>query len=533
MRFLIALIALVAAAMVTTPSEAREAGDVIPLLKRHEIQVLLEAKFSPAEIAARAGVSVATVQRVADEDPVAHVDDAAERKRRRIGRPSKVLAVESDVRSWIEAEPDLPSQELLRRAKEAGYAGGKSAFYDLAARLRPSRDAPVVRFEGLPGEFSQHDFGQVDVRFVDGRCVRVRFFASRLKYSRFVAVSIVPDERTETLVRTLVRHFVAFGGVPLLAVFDRPRTIVAKGGRGRDVSAFNATFAQVMLELGVGVEMCAPRSGNQKGAVESLVKWVKGAFFKWRKFLDERDLHAQLAAWVREANFATPNRATGVFPETRRLQELARLRPVRVTPATLALRVPIVVGPSAEIAFEGRSWSMPSGAANTTGTAFVYEDRIRFVAGRFEATHTRGGPAGTRATLPEHRAEKVASVHGARAVQYAQRQHLLDLGADAEALLTALVHRAPAGTREEVAVLHALLVRHGDEAMRSALARVVTADRLTVDAVIEALVPQDTARTHAALRELVAKTAERPALRSSRRASVTTKRAQMRERGAR
>ena len=34
----------------------------------------------------------------------------------------------------IEAEPDLPSQELLRRAKEAGYAGGKSAFYDLAAR---------------------------------------------------------------------------------------------------------------------------------------------------------------------------------------------------------------------------------------------------------------------------------------------------------------------------------------------------------------------------------------------------------------
>jgi hypothetical protein len=32
----------------------------------------------------------------------------------------------------------------------------------------------VVRFEGLPGEFSQHDFGQVDVRFLDGSTRRVQ-----------------------------------------------------------------------------------------------------------------------------------------------------------------------------------------------------------------------------------------------------------------------------------------------------------------------------------------------------------------------
>ncbi len=92
-----------------------------------------------------------------------------------------------------------------------------------------------MRFEGLPGEFSQHDFGHVDVRFVDGRKKRVHFFASRLKYSRFVAVSLVDNEQTETIVRCLARHFVCFGGLPLLAVFDRPRTIVKKSGKGRDV----------------------------------------------------------------------------------------------------------------------------------------------------------------------------------------------------------------------------------------------------------------------------------------------------------
>jgi hypothetical protein len=64
----------------------------------------------------------------------------------------------------------------------------------------------VVRFEGLPGEFLQHDFGHVDGTFVDGRKESVHFFASRLKCSPFVAVTRVDDER---IVRPLARDFVA------------------------------------------------------------------------------------------------------------------------------------------------------------------------------------------------------------------------------------------------------------------------------------------------------------------------------------
>jgi hypothetical protein len=41
----------------------------------------------------------------------------------------------------------------------------------------------------------------------------------------------MPDERVETLVRTLVDHLVAFGGIPLVAVFDRPKTVALQWGR--------------------------------------------------------------------------------------------------------------------------------------------------------------------------------------------------------------------------------------------------------------------------------------------------------------
>jgi transposase len=467
---------------------------MLPLLKRHEVQVLLGAGFTPAEVATRAGVSEDSVRRVRGETAVKNADDAAEHRRRGIGRPSKAAPFAEKLRAWLEEDAELPTQELFRRAREAGYDGRKSALYALAAGLRPARTTPVVRFEGLPGEFSQHDFGHVDVRFVDGRKKRVHFFASRLKYSRFAAVTLVRDERVETIVRCLARDFVAFGGLPLLAVFDRPRTIVQRSGRGRDVEQWNATFAQAVIDIGVGVEMCAPRSGNQKGSVERLVGWVKSSFFKPRKFQDEADLSAQLAAWVIEVNTRTPSRATGVIPETRRQEELPRLRPVKVLPETLALRVPIFVGPTAEVVYDGVAYTMPPEATHVAGTLLLYEDRVRILAGRFESEQRRRKQGDPPAPVPEHRAAKIAAVHGDRAKLYEKREQLLRLGGSALALLTEITHATGRLARRHIESLYELLEEHGDDALRGAIDGAVADHELTVSAVLARLVPGDRGR---------------------------------------
>lgn len=478
---------MMAALMPTKDTKQWHGEEVVPLLTRHAIQVLLKAGFSVVEAAEQTSTSPDTVRRVRRETPVDHVDDKAAKSARRVGRPPKAAAYGTKVSKWLEAEPTLPTQELLRRALDDGYSGRKTAFYSLVAGLRPPRATPLVRFEGLPGEFSQHDFGQVDVKFVDGRKKRVHFFASRLKYSRFAAVTLVDNERVETIVRCLARDFVAFGGLPLMAVFDRPRTIVMKSGKGRAVVEFNPTFAQAIVDIGVGVEMSAPRSGNQKGSVERLVGWVKSSFFKPRKFQDEVDLQAQLAAWLRDVNTKTPCRATNEIPETRRQEELARLRPIKVLPENLALRHPIFVGPTAEVTFEGVRYSMPPAATHVAGTLFLFEDRVRIIAGRFTAEHRRRGRDELSAPLPEHRAAKVAAVHGKRAKLYEKRQQLLDLGPEALALLTDITHREPQLSSGRVEELYDLLESHGDDVLRSAIARAVQLGQLTVAAVVRAL----------------------------------------------
>ncbi len=439
------------------------------MLKRHEVEILLKAGHPKTEVARLAGVSLCSVKRIAEETPVVHVDDAAEREKRGIGRPSLVENFRKLIVATLEEKPDLPSLEILRRAREAGYPGGKTALYALVASLRPKDIQPLVRFEGLPGEFSQHDFGQVDVEFLSGVIRRVHFFASRLKHSRFMRVSLVQDETVESLVRNLAEHLHSWGGVPLMCVFDRPKTVALKWRRNGEVTEWNPVFAYALLEMGIGVELCWPHQPQQKGAVENLVGFVKSSFFKVRRFHDQEDLERQLIEWQREVNQERPCRATGVIPAVRLAEEAQRLRPLKVRPEDLALRIPVYVGPTGTVVHEGHAYSMPPEAISMPGTLYLYADRVRIVAGRYEAVHPRKFIAHEGSTLASHRAAMVAAVSGKRGKRYLKRQQLLELGEPAFLYLTEVVHRRPRQWFYDVDRLHDLLQRHGPAVLRGAL----------------------------------------------------------------
>ena len=212
---------------------------------------------------------------------------------------------------------------MPRRARLQGHDGSKSPFYALVAELRPRHVNVESHVEGLAGEFSQHDFGQMDVHFVDGSVRRVQCFASRLEFSRWAEVTLVDDQRAETQARTLLEPFVAFGGMPLCAVFDRPKTVALEWGADGRVTTWNPIFPAAAMDIGFAAEACWPCQPQQKGAVEELVGWVKSSFFEQRRFLGLDDLRRQLAEWLAGTNGTRPARATGVPPYARIAEERA------------------------------------------------------------------------------------------------------------------------------------------------------------------------------------------------------------------
>ena len=101
----------------------------------------------------------------------------------------------------------------------------------------------------------------------------VHVFASRLKWLRWVHVEPVPNEQVEAQVRSLFTAFASFGGVPLVAVFDDPKTVVISRQGGQ--IPWNSPSALVALDYRFGPESWTPRRGQEKGRVENLVGVVK------------------------------------------------------------------------------------------------------------------------------------------------------------------------------------------------------------------------------------------------------------------
>jgi len=91
------------------------------------------------------------------------------------------------------------------------------------------------------------------------------------------------DMREETLLRCLIACFGQLTGVPWVVTTDNMKTVTL----GRDAQhqpIWHPAFQKFAVEFAFHPSACAPAAGNQKGAVESLVKFVKGNFLAGRTF---------------------------------------------------------------------------------------------------------------------------------------------------------------------------------------------------------------------------------------------------------
>ena len=151
-------------------------------------------------------------------------------------------------------------------------------------------------------------------------------FVGRLKYSRWVYASFHDNMRYETLIRCILRCFESLDGVPWVLVFDNMSPVTT--GRNEDGNPiWNPKFRQFASEIGFHPEACALYSPNQKGTVESGVKFVKGNFLAGRTFSNDYDLQMQLTEWLSERN-SQKCQAHGQFPNELLSEERKAFEPL-------------------------------------------------------------------------------------------------------------------------------------------------------------------------------------------------------------
>ena len=269
-------------------------GNYIKVAARHSISMLFRNGWSQRRIARELGIDRKTVGRyIARElscEPKGAIPTA--------GKPGRKSQCEP-YRKLIEEKLDigLSAQRIFQDLRyDYGYHGSYEAVKRFVRRFKTAHPQRVYRIESPPGEEAQVDFGRgAPIKGTDGRRKITHVFRVVLSYSRKAYSESVLHQTTEIFIRCLENAFRAFGGVPKSISLDNLKAAVSNADwydpeLHPKIEEFGRYYGTVFLPT-------RPYTPQDKGKVESGVKYVKNNALKGRVFSDLEEENKFLSWW--------------------------------------------------------------------------------------------------------------------------------------------------------------------------------------------------------------------------------------------
>ena len=191
--------------------------------------------------------------------------DAVERALTRHGPAPRQPPAETLLRPYLgfiddtlSKYPKLVGTRLDEMLRDRGYAGSLRTLrrHLQTARPEPTREA-FLRTETLPAEQGQVDWAQVGSMKVPGGERKLWVFVIILAFSRAFWAELVFDLDIFSLLRSLVRAAVFFGGNPRQWLFDNPKTVVT--ARHGNLVRFHDQLLALAATMHVQPALCGVR----------------------------------------------------------------------------------------------------------------------------------------------------------------------------------------------------------------------------------------------------------------------------------
>lgn len=373
-------------------------------------------KWRVHTIAHQLGLHHTTVQRV-----LARAGVAVASPRR---RPSKIDPYVTLLQTTLAEYPSLTAARLYEMVRQRGYAGGPDHFRHLVALYRPRRPAEAyLRLRTLPGEQGQVDWASFGKLQIGATWRPLLGFVMVLSWSRQIFLRFFLNARMENFLRGHQAAFLAWQGCPRVLLYDNLKSAVLE--RRGDAVRLHPTLLALATHYGFEPRPVAVARGNEKGRVERAVQYVRRAFFAGRTISDLDQLNAEAAQWC--SGLAAERRC----PEDRTLSVAEAFAQER--PALLALpsnefpadeRVPVEVGKTPYVRFDGNDYSVPHTCVRRTLVVVADPSTVRVLDGaELVATHARSYSRGEQIEQPEHIAALVAAKRHASAHRGLDRLH--------------------------------------------------------------------------------------------------------------
>ena len=317
-------------------------------------------------------------------------------------RPSRFDPYVGFVREMLEKHPRLRATRIWQMLRERGCPLSPRQIRRLVARERPTRREAFLRRRTFPAEEAQVDwacFGHVTI----GAARRaLSAFVLTLTYSRWIFLRFFLDQSLENFLRGHVYAFADLQGVARHLLYDNLRSAVS--ARHGEAVRFNPRLLELAAHYHFSPRACAPARGNEKGAVERSVRYIRDSFFAARSFISLEDINRQALVWRDEVagarRWVADDRKT--VAEAFR-EEAAHLLTLPEHPFEADLVVPVRSHKTIYVRFDLNDYSIPPASVGRPLTLLASETKLRLLDGTREvASHTRSYDRHRRIEDPAH-----------------------------------------------------------------------------------------------------------------------------------
>jgi transposase len=396
-----------------------------------EIHRLLDAGESKEAIGRELGISVPTIMRYL------RAPEAALTKGTR-QRPSLLDPFREKIDRMLEECPSASAVVIYQRLAAEGYAGKVTILKD---HLRQKRGRPrrtYLRFESLPGDCFQVDWGHFG-HLAYGRHVRPLYcFAMIECFSRMLYLQFTHSVKLDVFLDCHLQAFRFFGGCCREIVVDNMKTaVVERDGR---LVRFNEKYLDFLRRVHAVPYACTPGAPHEKGKVENIVGFIRHNFFPLRRFKDLHDVNEQAARWRDEVANVRVHETTGERPADR--FKRVSLRTIAGLEGYDSREVFLTTGPQDLVHFDANRYSIPFWAAGKDLVVKASADTVTIYSGKdIVARHERCWSKYQSVVKPQHRdgmtsqtqkayvsgLQEVLVGMGPVAAQYLQSLHLSTL----------------------------------------------------------------------------------------------------------
>ncbi len=181
----------------------------------------------------------------------------------------------------------VPYRTLARFAAEEG------GYSSCSARRKVT--VPVA--DGKPGEEVQVDFGYLGMISDGGRRRKLHALVFTAVFSRYCFVYLTFCQTTAAVIAGCEAAWSFFGGMYKILIPDNLSPVVSKADRIEPV--FNREWLEYMQARGLVCDPARVGAPQDKGRVESGVKFVQRSFFAGERFADLADARRRVEDWCR------------------------------------------------------------------------------------------------------------------------------------------------------------------------------------------------------------------------------------------